>query len=1711
MARTFYHNTAINPATMNFNFAHVYSNRYEMDTKGALDGIYPGRYVLVDYDKAFEPVTRNEDGSYSYANSYSYKYAYSYEYSSDGLPNNWTRITTTDGKTYTVTTGDTFLFCVEGDVDKYVKYSTQDTWGKNATADAYELTTVTKDTVIFVQAKGPTDYTLYFYQALGGIEGQPAEFRKLNFTVQEDGLVYLDGNVIDPIAATKSEIYGYNYAVDKDKYFEGIGRGYDSTVWQKTVVNGKPKYVQIAELNTVTPTFDLRVDAPSGNGTAPYFDEISSNVYYRIHDTAHWGFRVKGAEGHQGYGINEKGNEITSQESGQEAVMYPYSTDTTIYPSDEDVSWRRRIYGMDQYFNGESDTWEGFDGANLEGAIYFNKDGFDKDTIHYSDDVIGSEPNSWTGGNSIAVTATGQSGRIYDGKDSPTPDIQELSIMLPALGDTVAELWDIAYGGREINEINWNKGKYSSSEHDDNEYSNTRETEISWHDANESDEEKTKGLRLVDYAIGPDETYAYRPESVATLAGCINSVHDLMGMIIHDGNDTEHPVDLLDQDTLDNLSSNYIYYVNGKYYRRGIETELNPDYNPDELYKPINVIEYNENEKYFYKDLTNYKRLIGEPNSEIPYYQFTNESEDMKLQTDINVEFQNGRYYYTVGSSTVDVILETDGYHDDRSYYDLTFTSTGVAFYQADKYYLPADPSQPIGENNSRHPNANESPFIEGNENTRYYYLYKYSRQNPETHSVEYVNAYQGILGSQLTQWESGRYFEVLSNGNYHLLTEPIFYNETPGVGETVNIRITVAEVAPNLNEARALKFYVPNKYYYKSPIGEDINTYDYYLDSNPRKTADRDYYLLINNPIKVDKFYEPNKYYYNDGEEYIKDESLTYTNQQYYERLDLYVIEDETGQYRIGSAWNPELGYGDDTPEGVTLGTKSTRYRAYELVGFARNLNTIHGMLIKINALLNTDDTLTRNTDTVQGCINYLNDIIDLFGGLKPNSFNIVNDKGKIVSADAVDDDWIAVAVDGATRTASFTHEFNEGVGNKLEDINRSGDSNNILNLNGNVEYKNTDTITLYTPIVDEKGHITSKNTKTVVLPFGFKKLKSSAQSEDDAAWSTAAQSTDITIEADNTQDELTFTVGNKWLRVSTDTINDKLTLAHETHQKTTSDTQQDLSDESGITTFNVYNYTFDAAGHIDNEDTKTITMPASYGKIAGDSGNTTATATLDTLNILGTDNWIQTAVTADQVSITHEAPVAVTPTAKSNDTPQFGSTFTIEDLSFDTKGHKNGLGTHTVTIPQLNLATATLSPNSDSNVLVRIGLNNVENAVGKTIAPQEKYVGDLYLNNFLPATGTNHYYDNYLTIHQFAGATDTNFDTINTNLTAVNQNLTSRINETNTRINETNTRVDTVVNTTIPAAIQTAKDHTDSVINALKGENLSEAFDTLKEIQDWIDDGNQQGTALVNRVANLESSLGDLSGSGSGSVSSQISSAINTYDSSKNFGNIITHNVSEFDSAGAAAAVQGNTTTTVASLETALNNYVLKSEATGYDDILTATDAAAAYQPLLTAGVDYVEPNDIDDMVETTTEFAYVYGGTSTDMTIDDLMTYIATLEARIEALENAGTDPKPSGGGEEPEPQTSDVEIEFTSGVGAVNTGTFADAWTNINGIDDYTYNVIIDGTSVPVISKNHTVVLDEPPGVETIYLYLDNNDPSTYYVEWTASAINLIDNR
>jgi hypothetical protein len=75
------------------------------------------------------------------------------------------------------------------------------------------------------------------------------------------------------------------------------------------------------------------------------------------------------------------------------------------------------------------------------------------------------------------------------------------------------------------------------------------------------DWDNKNGLRLV--SINPEGNgYSYDTDKINTLAGCINSVHDLMGMIIVT-NDDNH-IDLQD---FNNIDLDKIYYQNQKYYR----------------------------------------------------------------------------------------------------------------------------------------------------------------------------------------------------------------------------------------------------------------------------------------------------------------------------------------------------------------------------------------------------------------------------------------------------------------------------------------------------------------------------------------------------------------------------------------------------------------------------------------------------------------------------------------------------------------------------------------------------------------------------------------------------------------------------------------------------------------------------------------------------------------------------------------------------------------------------------------------------------------------------------------------------------------------------------------------------------------------------------------------------------------------------------------
>ena len=409
--------------------------------------------------------------------------------------------------------------------------------------------------------------------------------------------------------------YYLNFNIDHEMFPEAK-RGYDSTVWQKIYSDGKQSYLMIAELNTILPNFDISADPPSIIPVMPHFDTDSTNSYYNIHMQPQWGFRIKAANNlHLGEEINHYG--IPSKQS-----RIQLTSDEINYPSDIGTEWKTSLYDrrnnrtLDKYYNPKTGLLEDYNEENnykMPSAIYFNKAGFNPKQIHYSQDLLSTSSafydkdiaeSGWENDNIIKLQPTGYSGNLYsvhgdNTGEHPQIDTQELSIMIPALGDSIAQMWDIIYGGRDTS--------------DEIASTDNRNLDINWEDA--SNGIIRKGLRLISDEPGNNgfiKTYDLSKE-VNTLAGCINSVHDLMGMILVYTTEEDLQnlqIELQDDDTFvdyKNINADKIYYfANDGTYRRKHQnysfTEINYIY---EKVNDLNNSNYIKN-FYYYLDDTNY-------------------------------------------------------------------------------------------------------------------------------------------------------------------------------------------------------------------------------------------------------------------------------------------------------------------------------------------------------------------------------------------------------------------------------------------------------------------------------------------------------------------------------------------------------------------------------------------------------------------------------------------------------------------------------------------------------------------------------------------------------------------------------------------------------------------------------------------------------------------------------------------------------------------------------------------------------------------------------------------------------------------------------------------------------------------------------------------------------------------------------------------------
>jgi hypothetical protein len=728
---------------------------------------------------------------------------------------------------------------------------------------------------------------------------------------------------------------------------------------------------------------------------------------------------------------------------------------------------------------------------------------------------------------------------------------------------------------------------------------------------------------------------------------------------------------------IDEALVNRIYYRDGQYWIKDLTYEYPEVSNENQ---PIeNMKQFGDN--YYYKNGNNYYKELEGYQAGNQYYEFgPNVVNGVKLCQDV---WKANTYYYKEGENYK---LDTSTYPDEtKQYYKISQDlknipgvnskkgEKGLCFfptaYNETTYNnlfptIKANTTTPgkglfyIGEDANGQ--TGYLPFEQGKGiqyQTPLHYWENYEVEISTTTEGKFIETYEFSRATR-TPVEVIPFSE---NAFYYLdnITKEWTLLESEA---DIDISKVYYQFGENGVEKEVIDglFYEPNLYYY-------LDYVDYIMDTDEEREPNIDYYTIDKNAIEIVSentvFYEPNKYYYKEGEKYILDTAKEMTpNRVYYKDIyTRYVGPESTNKnFNIGQVWNEEI---KDIPADVKLTNRKESYEWKQLNGFARTLNTINGLILKINNIMKFDDTLTRDNKTVQGCINMINDIINTIDALKPNHIIAVNEFGHMTSMAAETDNWIDIKINNKNDDKIIvTHEFHP----------RENSTSN-----SNINTANNNNINIYTPYVDEKGHVIGHNEETVTLPYGFKFV-------------TTGKNEVAT--AKNVIDTLTINT-DEWLTATADS-NNNILFNHE-YPKVINNTTSSIDLNNNTDTIVLETLEKDEKGHVIKINQETVTLPFGYKTLQDSNesvGKTIATNTQDTLTLKG-DSWIKPTISQGQIVYTHIGPVVGEYDSKNNVTPKFGETFTIEDWYFDSKGHKHSKNSHTVMIPKGSLTDATAS----------------------------------------------------------------------------------------------------------------------------------------------------------------------------------------------------------------------------------------------------------------------------------------------------------------------------------------------------------------------------------------------------------------------------------
>lgn len=749
-----------------------------------------------------------------------------------------------------------------------------------------------------------------------------------------------------------------NYRTDLNEYFNSggekiRGRGYDSTVWQKVYDNNSERYIMVAELNTQPPTFDVCADAPTITPITPHFDSDSANTYYKLHVQPQWGMWIKHADG------SRSSNEVE-------------------YLSDEYVNYTKSTYNAltDKI---KVDKWR------EPGAIYYNKDGFNKAKRTFSELE-----------NKVSLEPTGMSGDLYYDHKTNTmkaaEDVQELIVQLPAIGNAISDLWDVVYGEDRNLDMDW---------------------------------DSTDGIRYLTV----DENGYYTPneDNLATVAGVVNSMHDLMGMIIEEPEAGKK---------IEELQDGIIYYQNKKFYRRAKDYTYHDDeveyqqpeytevaltassYIPDSYYVKDGDKIIPDTAKEFSASKVYYKReIVPGAKVSIPlvldyvknkYYLYDSAQFTYTLET--ADKFTPGKTGYHRLSNIVENIKLNEAYNP------------GIYYYQnGNGDYLLSQTATPTL-------NYNQYYRIESQDTVGYFYV-------PGKYS--YVKNGEVLIDDGAEKTNNRQYYTFTEDGDKNVILTKIdlvnfkancYIQKENGDFQIIKTKADIPE-EPTIHYDMKFKaveypFYESKKYYYK--IG-DNTSHSYIFATDTYFDSEKNYCTLTSEAISY--FYEPDKYWYWDtvNKVWVLDPSKTMSQNEknYYYEETYYVIKDDLGLLDIGAQWNSNVTM---VPHTITLGKRKEIYVLKELESFAKAYNTLHGLILKINHLLEADNELTRDKKTLQGTLNLFNDYLNKIGNLMPGEITVVDNYGRIQTALAVGDNWLNVDINSDVKRPkiNFTHKGN-------------------------------------------------------------------------------------------------------------------------------------------------------------------------------------------------------------------------------------------------------------------------------------------------------------------------------------------------------------------------------------------------------------------------------------------------------------------------------------------------------------------------------------------------------------------------------------------------------------------------------------------------------------------------------------------------------------